>query len=103
MTDPEEPRQFVVHCMNAKDGCRGHVHYMGTRPVRKLCSACLKSGAPSERISFAGFNFDLERKRPLAKPKIPLSYSGSEAIYEITVQSKTFGRGGRVTLTPMPG
>lgn len=101
MTDNPEavPRTMRVPCFNALDGCKNSVSYMGVAPVRKLCPSCMDSDAPSERTvcGTSGFNFDDERRKPLARPKIPMNYSGGEAVYEITVRPKTIN-GGRVAV-----
>mgnify|MGYP001240430906 FL=1 len=94
--DPDVPYQMVVCCYNAKDGCSHTVAFMGVKPVRKLCSVCLESGAPCER-SQAGFNFEKATRSLRGKPLFErgdFSYDG-EMLYAVTCWPKTF-HGGRV-------
>ncbi len=95
MTD-DTPRQMRVSCYNVKDGCPHTVSFMGVSPVRKICPACLESGAPSGRMS-PGFNFERAvrnlRRKPLHE-RGDFSYDG-EMLYAVTCWPKTF-HGGRV-------
>lgn len=90
------PHQMRVPCYNQSDGCKNTVSYIGVKPVRKLCSACLESGTPSTRPQ-VGFNFEKATRNLRASPQWMdrALYSDGYLCYEITVQMKTFS-GGRV-------
>ena len=92
--DPDIPHQMRVCCYNVKDGCKNTVSYMGVKPVRKLCSICQESGAPSERI-LSGFSLEKHITKGKAPPVKGVYDYGGEPVFAVTCWPKTFS-GGRV-------
>ena len=92
--DPEVPRQLTVPCLNAPDGCRHLVRFMGVKPVRKICPNCLDCGAPEERTQ-AGFNFETSTRKLRAVIDPVRNCYDSEPVYAVTCWPKT-PHGGRV-------
>lgn len=88
-----KPRVMSVPCYNASEGCTNTVSYMGTGPVRKICTVCQESGVPSERHQ-AGFNFEKAMRKVRVEALTGLDLGGS-VCYEVTCWPKTLF-GGRV-------